>query len=606
MGGQRVDEPAAIRRGTALVALAGALALAPACSGGLVDTVLGREPEPETTSDTLLPPGDDEIVILSGQPLDDPSDLRAQGTAASATPGGASPDRNAAPGTSATTAAEAPAGGADPAEPAAAVETADPTASDDGDLLTVTNLLLALVALAVTGLVAGDVRRMLHAWRGVDARAAAPGFGPPEEPATSFSVLVPAVGPRADPDRLGPTLESLAALDHPFVEVLAVVGHDDAACRTAAGAIADRHPERVRVVVDRNFRKSPSLALATGLADSTGEVVAVFEPGDDVHHQLLRHVDTHITRTGAAGLQAGVRWVGARRWYAMHHALDRWTWFRSRLHRLAEQRFTPLAPTTAFVRADVLRDRGGWDTACPAAAPEVGIRLSVAADPVAVVDDAHLATHRWAPESLREAARDHVAWLAGFRQVARRGVWKQLPRRRQRLQARLTLAQPALAALAGLAVPLPLGAALLLGAPPVVALVAALPLVPAVIGLVVEALGQSERARERDRDLPLRDRATLVATAVPHRLLLGLAALRALATPRTDAAEAAGRRRRDADADADRDRGRPARPARPTRAPRLAPGHADVVDLDARRREPGPPAAPPAGRRARTRTVTSS
>jgi hypothetical protein len=569
--------------------------------------VLGQPSPPEAGDEPILQPADDEdFVILHGQPL----------------------DREPAAGTGGATATTAPGSPTSPppTEPpigAARARGADgpPVAADPGgSLVTAVGLgLLALVSLALTGISAAAVWRTLHAWRSVDVSGGASGehdrllgatgFGMPAgPPARSFSLLVPAgQGAPAGVAGLGTTLDHLAALDHPRVEVVAIVDHDDPGARRVADEAAARH-RRVRVVVDRNFRKSTGRALNAALAGCRGEVVGVFQAGDQVHRQLLRHVDATMAETGAVAVQGGVRPVGLgrdrgrdrgrrARWTALRHALDRYFWFRSRLHSHARQGFTPLEPTTAFVRADVLGELGGWTEDGPGEGVELGVRLAVAGSRVAVAYDPVLDTRVPAPETRPAVAAAEARWLAGFVRAGRRGAWRRLPTRRQRLLARATLAQPVLQALAAAVAPPAAVAAVALGAPAPVVVAALVPCVPLLVRLVVESAGLAEMCRTRGERARLRDRLGLALTAVPHHLVLGLAAVRALGRDRRtsgagspDTAAAPD----DASASTDARRRALAGPAS-RRSPALGPDRRGVVDLATRRREPTDAAAIRAG-----------
>jgi hypothetical protein len=556
--------PAAARRAVLVGALAAA-ALAPACVS-VADILLGSEEEPPSPDRTILPPaGDDDFVILQGRDPAAPGEAGAPG----------------APGSTAGT-PHAGTGGRDPAAPA----------GEGPGAVAIAGLgLLALVSAALTAVGTGALWRTLHAW-GSPEVARSTGFGSIDRaPTTSFSLLVPA---RHDERALGPTLDRLAMANHPHVEVLAVVGHDDPGTRRVAVEAAVRHPGRLRVVVDRNFRKGKAGMLDAALGECRGEVVGVFEPGDEVHPQLLRHVDARLAATGAAAVQGGVHLVGVRgHWSTLHHVVDRWFWFRSRLHSHAGQRFTPLSGTTAFVRTDVLRASGGWDDDCLAEGTELGVRLSVEGTPVTVAYDPQLATRTRGPDDLRGVVAAHAVWLQGFLQVLRRGVWRRLPGRRQRLRARYTLAQPLLEALVGAVVPLGLALAVVTGAPLGVVALAALPAVPAVTAAVVEAVGLGEMARAHGTHARARDRVLLLAGALPHRLLLGLAAVRAVVRQvrGVDGSEAATPDAgRPLPGHTDPDAGRPLPGHTDPDAGRPLPGHTDphVVHLPAGRRSAAP------------------
>jgi glycosyltransferase XagB len=386
--------------------------------------------------------------------------------------------------------------------------------------------LLGLVSLALAGISATRLRRMLHAWwsptpppdKDID-----PGRDPPT---ISFSLIVADLG---DDEGFGRTLERLATFDHPDVDILAVVGHNESRARELAVAAAYRQPHRVRVVVDRGFRRSEPRALNAGLAECRGDVIGVFRPGDEVRPGILRHVETTLAATGADVVQTGVLFTDEEpSWLSIRRMVESYFWFRSRLHYYAEQRFTPLATTSLFVRADVLRDAGGWDEDAVATGCELGVRLSLAGVPVAVTWDPELATRAAIPRSIRALSHQQTRWIQGFLQLLRAGAWRHLATRRQRVLARTTLAMPFLEAIAGAAILTFAAVAVAAGAPAPIVLAAFLPLIPALMTVVVEMAGAGELHRSAGVRIRPRDRLLLLLGAIPYEFLLATAALRAL------------------------------------------------------------------------------
>jgi cellulose synthase/poly-beta-1,6-N-acetylglucosamine synthase-like glycosyltransferase len=232
---------------------------------------------------------------------------------------------------------------------------------------------------------------MLHAWR-TPASLAATGFPAAGDRATehSFSLIVPA---RHEQAVLGATLERLAGAHHPNFEVVAVVGDDDPDTLAVAEDDAARHPDRIRVLVDSSRPKNKPRALNSALPACAGAVTAVFDAEDEVHPELLRHVDARFADTGADIVQGGVQLMNYHSsWYSLRNVLEYYFWFRSRLHFHARQRFIPLGGNTVFIRTDRLREAGGWDPDCLAEDCEIGVRLSSRGAKVAVAYDPDLVT----------------------------------------------------------------------------------------------------------------------------------------------------------------------------------------------------------------------
>jgi len=258
-------------------------------------------------------------------------------------------------------------------------------------------------------------------------------------------------------------------------------------------------------------------------------VIGVFEPGDEVHPRLLRHVDACLADPAVGAVQGGVRHVAtARRWYTARSVVDQYFWSRSRLQFHARQRFTPLEPTTSFVRGQVLRDVGGWDERCVDDASELGVRLSVQGIPVTAAYDPDLATRAAAPTTLRSLLRVHTHRIRGYLQVLRKGEWRRLPTRRQRLLARAMLARPLVEAVTTLAVLSALVGVVVAGAPTAAVVLAVLPALPVPVVVGAELAALAELGRLEGRRVRARDRLRLVFSFLPYDLLVSVAALVAL------------------------------------------------------------------------------
>jgi cellulose synthase/poly-beta-1,6-N-acetylglucosamine synthase-like glycosyltransferase/putative flippase GtrA len=387
-------------------------------------------------------------------------------------------------------------------------------------------LVLSLVSLILTTIAGTTLWWMLHAWRTPQTLAATAFSGAAADPRLSFSLIVPA---RHEQAVLGATLSRLAAIDHPAFEVLAVVGDDDPETSAVAQRAARRHPGRIRVVIDTSRPKNKPKALNAALPACRGDVVGVFDAEDEVHPQLLRHVDARFEETGADVVQGGVQLMNYHsNWYSVRNVLEYYFWFRSRLHFHAAQRFIPLGGNTVFVRTDLLRQAGGWDPDCLAEDCELGVRLSSDGATVAVAYDPELVTREETPATLKAFLKQRTRWNQGFLQVLRKGEWRRLPTIRQRLLARYTLAMPFLQAFIGLLIPLSFATTLFARVPVLAALITFIPLVPVLAVLVMEAVALGELCRNYGFRARLRDYLRLALGTLPYHALLSLAALRAV------------------------------------------------------------------------------
>ncbi len=381
-------------------------------------------------------------------------------------------------------------------------------------------------SLAMFAIAAATLWWMLHAWRTPSALEAT-GFPlRGEEPRLSFSLIVPA---RHEEAVLAATLERMMRLDHPDYEVLVVVGHDDPGTHEVARRAAESWPARLRVVVDHNVPKNKPKALNTALPHCRGEVVGVFDAEDEVDSRLLRQVDSAFRRSGAQVVQGGVQLMNfSSSWYSLRNCLEYFFWFRSRLHLHAIHRFIPLGGNTVFVLSDILRAVGGWDPECLAEDCELGVRLSALGAVVEVAYDPDLATREETPDSLRALFKQRTRWNQGFFQVWRKGVWRRLPRRRQRWLARYTLAMPFLQAFTGVAIPASVVSMITFEAPLALALLSFLPAVPTLATLAFEVAGLREFCRLYYLRPRVRDYARLVLGTFPYQVILAGAAVRAV------------------------------------------------------------------------------
>jgi cellulose synthase/poly-beta-1,6-N-acetylglucosamine synthase-like glycosyltransferase len=392
---------------------------------------------------------------------------------------------------------------------------------------TALSIAIVLVSLTLFGVAMSTLWWMLHAWRDPQTLVATGFSAHSGPPALSFSLLVPA---RHEAAVLEDTLLRLLDLDHPDFEVLPIVGHDDPETAAVAESVASRHPDRVRVVVDYRWPKNKPKALNSALSHCNGTVVGVFDAEDEVDLRLLRSVDRTFSEAGADVVQGGVQLVNFRSsWYSLRNCLEYFFWFRSRLHLQSRHRFIPLGGNTVFVRAELLRDVGGWDEGCLAEDCELGVRLSAMGSTICVAYDPLLVTREETPDTLWSLLKQRTRWNQGFLQVLRKREWRRLERRRQRMLARYTLAQPFMQAFSGVAIPFAIVCALALKVPVGVALVSFVPAIPTIATLIFEIVGLREFCRVYYVRARPRDYVRLVIGAPFYQVVLALAACRAVA-----------------------------------------------------------------------------
>jgi cellulose synthase/poly-beta-1,6-N-acetylglucosamine synthase-like glycosyltransferase len=388
--------------------------------------------------------------------------------------------------------------------------------------LVLLGVMLVAVSTAVTW--------MLYAWRTPAASEETAFAAEPEAAAHSFSLIVPA---RMEEAVLGDTLERLARLDHPWVQVVVVVGDDDPGTTAIAQEWVDRHPALGKLVVDDSPVKNKPRALNAALPHCTGDVVGVFDAEDEVHPQLLAHVDSLFTTSGADIVQGGIQlmnyWSG---WWALRAVLEYYIHFRSRLHHDAAKGFLTLGGNTVFVRTALVRAAGGWDSECLAEDCELGVRLSALGARTVVAYQPDLVTREETPVNLHALFRQRIRWDQGFLQVLRKRDWAKLPTWRQRMFARTTLATPFLPLMLWLIVPVNVAAALFLELPVALAMLTYALFAPFIVNLALEMVAYTEFCESYGLPTRRRDYLSLIVSTPVYEVLLATAAIFAIVRER--------------------------------------------------------------------------
>src|SRR5262249_25879584 len=163
----------------------------------------------------------------------------------------------------------------------------------------------AMIAVSLTlfAIAGATLWWMMHAWRTPETLAATKFAQPDGASELSFSLLVPA---RHEQAVLRHTISRLLESTHKNYEIIIIVGHDDPDTTRTANRLAARTPDRVRVVVDTNEVKNKPKALNTGLSYCQGDIVGVFDAEDQVHPELLAHVDHAFRMADTDVVQGGV------------------------------------------------------------------------------------------------------------------------------------------------------------------------------------------------------------------------------------------------------------------------------------------------------------
>jgi cellulose synthase/poly-beta-1,6-N-acetylglucosamine synthase-like glycosyltransferase len=344
----------------------------------------------------------------------------------------------------------------------------------------------------------------------------------------TICALVPA---RHERDVLEQTLRTLLHQEPPGCEVVVIVGHDDHETRDVAETVAQRYPDRCRVVVDESWPKSKPKALMSALPTVTCDIVAIFDAEDDVAPGVCALAAAEFAaHDDLAALQGGVLLTNTTgSWLASRAAVEYGLWYSSRLPWQAVHGFVPLGGNTCFLRASALRAVGGWDGEALTEDADIAVRLAAQGYRTEVRFDEAYVTREESPEHLRAFVRQRTRWVQGFVQVIRKGEWRALPRRR-RMLALATLLSPFQQALAGAVLPSAMLAYGLTHRVPVdLVLVSWVALFVEAAAAVFDVRTLVWIERLAARRARLRDVALLLLGLIPYQLVLLYAVVAALA-----------------------------------------------------------------------------
>ncbi len=170
-------------------------------------------------------------------------------------------------------------------------------------------------------------------------------------------------------------------------------------------------------------------------------------------------------------------------------------------HLQAEKGFITLGGNTVFIKRELVEPadpnaQWGWDDNCLAEDCELGVRLSSAGKKTVVAYSPEMVTREETPDTLKSFVKQRTRWMQGFLQVYRKGDWRQLPTRRQRVLARFTLSTPFYQAACGLAIPLGILIGILCSVPMWVAMISWLPAVPMFLVLAFEVAALRDFGKE--------------------------------------------------------------------------------------------------------------
>lgn len=350
-------------------------------------------------------------------------------------------------------------------------------------------------------------------------------------PQKSFTVLLPA---RHEEEVIQETIDRVVRSRYPrsLMEVLVICEHTDRGTIEKVEEKIDQLREEgidtVRLVVfnDKPINKPHGLNL--GLANSSNEVVTIFDAEDEIHPEIFNIVNTVMLEENVRVVQCGVQLMNYdSSWYSALNVLEYFFWFKSRLHYHAQMGVTPLGGNTIFFARELLEQIGGWDEHNLTEDADVGIRISALREPVRIVYDDEYVTREETPPTLGHFVRQRTRWSQGFLQTLRKGDWLRLSNWKQRLMAAYTLGFPTAQAVLALYVPVSLWMMFTTKVPVWQALILLLPAYLLVSHYFMAIVGLFEFTEAHGLRPSWKTPLAMAAAYLPYQWLLAYSAFRA-------------------------------------------------------------------------------
>lgn len=391
------------------------------------------------------------------------------------------------------------------------------------------NTLVMVVSLVLIGQAALSLYLSLYTWMTPARFRKSQAPTTFEAPQLTFTALLPC---RHEEKVIRQTIGKVARVNYPGnkFEIIVVTAADDVDTIEQAYLGAKDNPNHnIRIVTFTDGPINKPHGLNVALAQSNGQVVTIFDAEDDVHPDIFNVTNTVMLREKVRVVQCGVQLMNFQsHWYAIHNVLEYYFWFKSRLHFHSEVGMIPLGGNTVFMNRRLLNEIGGWDENCLTEDADIGIRLSARGEPIRVIYDHEHATREETPDTLESFIKQRTRWHQGFIQVLRKGEWRKLPNRGQRVLAFYTLVYPLVQGAFTMFWPFSLVLMLFSKLSVPVAMISYGALYLMGFNLLFSLLALMEFCKSYKLKLPLRTYPVAALGFIPFQLVLGISALRAV------------------------------------------------------------------------------
>ncbi len=346
---------------------------------------------------------------------------------------------------------------------------------------------------------------------------------------TTFSILLPCYH---EEEVIGETLRKLSVVEYPkkLIEILVIIrDHDTATIRAAQESIQQNQITNARVLIYAGDVPGKPPQLNAGLMAARNKIVTIFDSEDDVSPKLFSAVNTLFLARKPDIVQAGVQLMDYdHKWFSLPNVLEYFFWFRSCMHFFARVGAMPLGGNTVFFHRRQLKRVGGWDESLLTEDADIGFRLSVKGKKTIVMYDPELVTREETPPTIEQFVKQRTRWVQGFMQILRKGDWKLLPKRRQRVLAFYVMFAPVVQAVLVATTPLFVMVGIVAHVHEFVGLISFTPLVILLCWFAAQMVGMYEFSREQKVSMGLWWYIKFVLVFIPYQMLLSFATMRAL------------------------------------------------------------------------------
>ena len=255
-----------------------------------------------------------------------------------------------------------------------------------------------------------------------------------------FSIIVPA----KDEDAvIGRCLDAMLNLDYPKekMEIIVVEGASKDATRKICAEFSEKHKGTIKVICEKTSNGKPA-ALNLALPHVTGEIVGVFDADSIPEKNTLQKMVSYFQDKAVTAVQGSTSSVNAKQNMLTKIAsMEDRAWFQGLLcGRERLKLFVPLTGSCQFIRADILKEMGGWEEFSLAEDVELALRLTGKGHLVKFASD--VCSGQETPSNLSGLITQRTRWYRGYMEAALKyGSLMRQPNRRV-IDAEISLIGP--------------------------------------------------------------------------------------------------------------------------------------------------------------------